>query len=107
MNENDLKLWKVPAWHADFGDPVVEFEMLTTFCQKLLSVTSKYSFKLDTYEEGYMNVDIYKVNGEKYGELMIVDEDGVKKYGFFYDLENNEKEAYFDSVDEGLNYFPK
>jgi len=107
MDIDELASWKAPTWHPDFGDPAVEFDMLIDFCRKLLSIDNQFNLKLDTPEDGYINVDIFDQDGNKYGELYIVDDEDNKKYGLFYDMNTDEKEVYFDSIEEGLSYLRK
>lgn len=108
MEIEELNSWIVPTWGEDFGDPTVEFDMLINFCRKLLSINNEFNLKLDTPEDGYMNVDIFDKNGKKYGELYVVDgERSQKQFGLFYDMNDDEKEVYFSDIEEGLNYLLK
>jgi len=105
MDIDELSSWVIPSWHPDFGDPKIEFTMLVNFCRELISNHRDYKLKLDTFEEGYMNVEIYRSNDEKFGELVIVELDDGKVYGLFYDMDDDEKEVYFSSIKDGLKYF--
>jgi len=107
----DPNSWIAPKWEKDFGDPLVELKMLKAFCLILNNYDPKYKYLLDTYEEGYMNVEIFMQRevDEKIAELNVVEGIGSnsnKRFAVFFidsNLENDE--IYFESPADGLMYF--
>ena len=45
--------WEIPRWHADFGDPAVEVELLRAFCVSARETFPRLKTTLCAIEEGY------------------------------------------------------
>ncbi len=102
MKLEDIDKWAAPKWYPDFGNPLEQVKMLSSFCKSLIKVKNEWFVTLNHIEDGYLNVDIYDNNNNKLAELYIVDdeEDG-EKYGLFYDFKE-EKELYFTEINKGI-----
>lgn len=96
---SEVKGWKAPTWHPDFGDPGVELGLLQDFCLALVGRSSEFHLTLNCFEEGYMCVLVAKPSGQATAELQMVPDQGKLRYGLF--LENGD-EFFFDDVLEGV-----
>lgn len=100
----EIEKWAIPKWHADFGDPIIEFNLLKGFCSVLLIRYSSIVVKLDCYEEGYMNVDIFSDTKKKIAELHVADTEECS-YGLFFTTDG--EEFYFRDKDEGIRFLSR
>lgn len=98
----DPSTWTAPTWHADWGDPQPELEMLRRFAEELLAKLPDYEVFLDCFEEGYMCVQVTK-NGAEIAEVHVVQGDPTsdkRSYGLFMLVESKEDELYFERPEE-------
>ncbi len=94
--------WVIPCWHQDFGDPIVEVEMLRIFCRRAIRRFPQISTKLSAPEDGYLNVDVI-VGNNKIAEIHIIPKNGDKQFGLFcFEGEKETKEVYFTEHEKGL-----
>ena len=96
---NNIEGWTVPKWHEDFGSPQVEFDALKKISKVCVTQISDLSVKLDCYEEGYMNIDLFINELNKIGEIHIVESDQYT-YGLF--LNDSDEDQYFHDTDKDI-----
>jgi len=94
-----IKSWEAPDWHEDYGDSSLEVSLLKNLCLNVIDMGYNYKFDLDCFEEGYINVNVFK-NNELFFEIHIVDIK-EKKIGLFF---QNGEEFYIYKIDEVKKY---
>ena len=96
MNKiKDIKKWKAPNWHKDFGDPIKEMQLLQDVCINILDLGYDYLFKLDCFEEGYLSVEVFEKDDLIF-DMQVVNSD-EKKIGLFF---KNGEEHYINQSSE-------
>lgn len=99
--KNDFKNWKPPKWHSDWGDPDIEFLLLKNFSIKAADILPILNFKLNPSEEGYLCVDIFKID-IKIAELHITNVD-INQFGLF-SFQDEGSEMHFTDSAEGISF---
>ena len=94
--------WETPTWHPDFGNPDLEVGMLRAFCIKAIEIFPNSTMTLMTPEEGYLHVEVKKLD-KKLAEIHIVSDGDNQRFGVFgFDGEDETGEQYFSEHEEGL-----
>ena len=94
--------WEIPRWHADFGDPAVEVELLRAFCVSARETFPRLKTTLCAIEEGYLNVDV-SIEDTKIAELYVVSDKGRQRIAIFgWNGEPESDENYFEEHERGL-----
>lgn len=85
MNKlNMISEWKAPIWHQDFGNSLLELNLLKEVCSYIIrNFDIDYYFKLDCFEEGYMAIEAIK-NETLIYTIQVVDVDS-NKIGLFFE----------------------
>lgn len=64
--------WQPFDWHKDWTDNYIEFEILQSASFRLLPIFIDYDFRLNSFEEGYQLVELWK-NNQKWMEIQVSD----------------------------------
>lgn len=94
-----IQNWKAPKWHEDFGNPVIELELLKELCRFIIAENSDYNLELDCFEDGYMQVNMFLGTTKKF-DLQVVDST-LPKIGLFG---ANGDEYYITSISDVRQY---
>lgn len=95
---SDFATWKAPVWNKDYGDPEQELSLLKKYIQNIHSELPEIIFGLDCFEEGYMEVQLYRKD-ELWGYLNVVDVE-LKRVDLFI----KEEEEYFLKESDAVAY---
>ena len=90
-----IQNWQPYDWHSDYLNFNTEFKVLQTISRYLLPIFPNCDFRLNSFEEGYQLVEIYK-NGEQWAEMQVADID--KETVIFDSLE-------FEEIYISLSFF--
>ncbi|MBK6897122.1 MAG: hypothetical protein IPH06_11075 [Alphaproteobacteria bacterium] len=94
--------WVLPVWHHDFGDPVLEFNLLKNFVSASSQKLPQLDYKLDAFEEGYLCVVVLH-NQRKIAELHVTNTEAQELSLFLFDSSGDDlKEMTFRSFDSGI-----
>jgi hypothetical protein len=97
--------WKLPDWHADYGDAKGELEHLRSLAEAVLSSNPQSRAELIVPEPGLMYLELASSGGAPAQAFSICEAKAVgkRRYALFlFPGTSLEQELYADSIDEAV-----